>query len=62
MTCIHHKEVNEIAECNLLHDIINPKKRTKHLNSHYFHILYGCINTRKGTENFKKSNPIGQWI
>ena len=26
---IHDNEVNKIAECNLLHDIINPYKRTK---------------------------------
>ena len=32
MTCIHDNEVNNIAECNLLHDIINPPKRTKKLN------------------------------
>ena len=30
---IHDKEVNKIAEYNLLHDIINPPKRTKILNS-----------------------------
>ena len=26
---IHDKEVNEISECNLLYDILNPPKRTK---------------------------------
>ena len=29
MTCIHDNEVNNIAECNLLHDTLNPSKRTK---------------------------------
>ena len=29
MTRIHDIEVNKIAECNLLHDILNPPKRTK---------------------------------
>ena len=29
MTCIHENELNEIAECNLLHNIINPSKHTK---------------------------------
>ena len=29
MTRIHNNEVNNIAECNLLHDIINPPKLAK---------------------------------
>ena len=29
MTHIHDNKVNDIAECNLLHDILNPYKRTK---------------------------------
>ena len=29
MTCIHEKKVNDIAECNLLHDIPNPSKHNK---------------------------------
>ena len=53
MNRIHENKVNKIAECNLLHIIINPSKRTKNLNIHYSHILHGCINTRKGTEKFK---------
>ena len=53
MTRIHNNEVNNIAECNLLHDIINPPKRAKILNIHYSHILHGCMNTRKGKEKFK---------
>ena len=36
---IHDYEVNKIAEWNLLHDIINPTKRTKKLNIHYSPIL-----------------------
>ena len=53
MTCIHDKEVNKIAECNLLHDIINPPKRAKILNSHYSPILQGCMNIQKGKAKFK---------
>ena len=34
MICIHENEVDKIAECNLLHDILNPSKRAKVLNSH----------------------------
>ena len=29
ITCIHGKKVNIIAECYLLHDILNSLKRTK---------------------------------
>ena len=29
MTCIHYNKVNNIDECNLLHDILNPSKHTK---------------------------------
>ena len=53
MTHIHDKEVNKIAECNLLHDIINPSNHAKNVNSHYSPIIHGCINTRKSREKFK---------
>ena len=53
MTRTHDEEVNIISECNLLHDIINPLKRAKNLNSNYSPILHGCMNTRKGKEEFK---------
>ena len=53
MTCIHNNEVNNIAECNLLHGIINPPKRAKSLKIHYSPILHGCINIRKVKVNFK---------
>ena len=54
MTRIHNNKVKDIAECNLLHDIINTPKRAKHLNSHYYPILHVCMNTIKGEANFKK--------
>ena len=54
MMHIHDKERNKIAECNLLHDMINPPKLTKHLNSHYSHIIHKCMNTIKGKGKFKK--------
>ena len=53
MMRIHDKEVNKIAECNLLHDIINPPKHNKVLNRHHSPIIHGCVNTRKGTVKFK---------
>ena len=54
MTRIHNNEVNNISECNLLHDIINTTKRSKQINSHYYYILHGCMNTRKDKAKFKK--------
>ena len=53
MTRIHNNEVKNISEYNLLHDIINPPKRAKNLNSRYAPILHGCINTRKDKAKFK---------
>ena len=53
MTCIHKNELNNIAECNLLHDIINYPKRAKYINNHYSPILHGCMNTRKGKAEFE---------
>ena len=53
MERIHDEEVNKISEYNLLHGIINPPKRTKNLNSNYYPILHGCMNTRHGRSKFK---------
>ena len=53
MVCIHENEVNKIAEWNLPHDILNPSEHSKILNGHYYHILHGCMNSRKGRETFK---------
>ena len=53
MNRIHDKEVNNISGCNLLHDILDPSKLTKNINVHYFPILHGCMNTRKGKAVFK---------
>ena len=54
MTRIHEKEVNNIAECNLIYDIINPPKRTKILNIHYSPIIHVFMDTRKGRAKFNK--------
>ena len=59
MTRMHNNKVRDIAECNLLDDIINPPKRAKNLNSHYYSILHGCMNTRKGKAGFK--NYVFYW-
>ena len=53
MIYIHDKEVKDIAERSLLHDIINPTKRAKNINIHYYTILHLCMNTRKGRARFK---------
>ena len=37
---IHDNKLNKIYECNLLHDILNPSKRTKNINFHYSPILH----------------------
>ena len=52
MTCKHENKVNRIYEFNLLHDILNPPERTKHLNNCYYTILHGCMNKRKGRAKF----------
>ena len=53
MNCIHDNKANNISECNLLHDIINPPKNSKILNSHYSPILHICVNNRKGKAKLK---------
>ena len=55
---MHYNEVNNIAEFNLLHDIISPPKRAKNINSHYSPIISGCMNTRKGREKLKNFQII----
>ena len=57
---IHDTRVINIAEFNLLHNILNPSKCTKNINSHYSPILHGCVNTRRGYSDIKEfSNIIG---
>ena len=53
MSRTNNNKANNKAECNLLHDMLNPSKRTKNINSHYSVILNGCMNTCKGKEKFK---------
>ena len=48
MNHIHDNEVNNIAECNLLHGILKFSKLPKNMNSHYSPILHVCMNTSKG--------------
>ena len=60
MARIHNNEVNNIAECNLLHDIINPPKRAKFLDTHYYPIIHGFMNTGKVKAEFK--NFPSYWV
>ena len=53
MIHINDNEVKNISECNLLHDITNPLKRAKNINSHYSHIIHGCMNTIRGRVKFE---------
>ena len=39
MNSKHDNKSNNIAECNLLHDTLNPPKLTKNINSHCYFIL-----------------------
>ena len=48
-----NNKVNDIAECNLIHDILKFSKRVKRTNSQYSPIIHGCINTPKGKSKFK---------
>ena len=52
MTPINNNQVKNIAEFNLLHDIINPTKHAKNLNNHYYPILNLCMNTKKVKSRF----------
>ena len=51
---IHDNDRNNIAEFNLLHDIINPSKCIKNTNYHYKRILHRYINTQRVKANYKK--------
>ena len=53
MKNIHDNAVNDIAECNVIHNVINPYKHTINTNSHYYPILHGCTNTRRGRTKYK---------
>ena len=45
-------EVKNIAEFNLLHDIINTPELTKNINICYSPTVHRCVNTRKGRAKF----------
>ena len=53
MKNINDNYVNNIAEWNLLHDILNNYKWTKRTDSYYLPILHGCMNTHRGGSRYK---------
>ena len=52
MNSIHNNKVNNIVGRNLLHEILNPSKSTKNVNSHYSPILHGWVDRHKGKAKF----------
>ena len=52
MIYIHDNKVKNIAEFNLLNDIINTPERPKYINIHYSPILHGSINIIGGKAKF----------
>ena len=57
---INDNEVNNISECNLLYDIINPPKCAKNINSYYSLILHGWMNIGEIKQSSKTSKSY--WI
>ena len=55
---IQDNEVKNIAECNLLHDIIITPKSTKNINSHYSPIINGCIKIKRGKAKFNNLHVL----
>ena len=53
MNSIHDKYVHNIAECNLLHDILNTYKPDKNKNINYSPILQGSMNTHSVGRDIK---------
>ena len=52
INCIHLNKVNNIAEWNLLHVILNTSKLTKNINIYYNPILNVCMNKCRGKAKF----------
>ena len=53
MNRIHDNKVNNISEYNLLNAILNLSKLTKKIDIHYYPILHGCMDTRRGKLIFR---------
>ena len=44
----HDNGINDIAEWNLLNDILNPSRNGKRKNYYYYPIVHVCIHTLMG--------------
>ena len=53
MNSIIDNKVENIDEYNLIHDILNPSKRNKNINNHYYPTLHRCMNKRKDKTKLK---------
>ena len=62
MNCINDQKANNTSEWNLPHGILNNFKCTKNINSNYFPIIHGCMDTCRGKEKFNILNFIGYWM
>ena len=62
MTRIHDKEGDKIAECSLLHNIINPPKRTKIQIDINLLFSMDVLILEEVKQSLENLNPIGQWI
>ena len=58
MKNIDYSDINNIDECNLLQDILNPCKCTKNTNSYYYTILHVCMNTCRGRRKEEKKRIL----
>ena len=52
MNRIHDNKVINISEYNLLHDVLNPSKRTKNIKINYYPILHVFMNTCRAIAKF----------
>ena len=48
-----NKDKNIKHKCNVLSNLLNPKKCAKYKSSHYLPILQDCMNTHSGREKFR---------
>ena len=55
MNHIHNGNVDNIAQCNILHDILSPSEGIKYMNTQYSPIIHGKMNTRWGRSKYKNS-------
>ena len=52
MNCLHYNKVNNIAECNLLHDMLKPSKYTKSINKYCTPTIHVCMNIHNGRAKY----------